>query len=296
MTISETIVGNDRLEGTFVKPGEAGRFPAVLIIAGSGPTDRDGNNPLGVKASSYRKLADALAAAGIASLRYDKRGIGRSADITLREADLRFETFVDDAENWTAWLSRQPGVGTVFLLGHSEGALIACVVANRASIAGVVIAAGAGRRIADVLRSQLAAPSMPAPLRSQANTILSELEAGRPVERVDPALAALFRPDVQPFLISWMKFDPAEEARAIKAPVLIVWGRRDLQVGEADFQALLRGRPDAETLVLPDMNHVLKDVAEGREANLLAYSDPALPLASGLAERIIAFVSRHQPH
>jgi pimeloyl-ACP methyl ester carboxylesterase len=292
--VSEAIVHEDGLEGTFVYPDGNGPFPAVLIIAGSGPTDRDGNNPLGVMAASYRKLADALAAAGIASLRYDKRGIGKSVDIRWRESDMRFTTYIDDAAHWATWLSHQPGVGSVFLAGHSEGSLIASVVAAHEPVAGVVLLAGAGRRIGDVLRAQLAAASAPTTLRAEANRILAELEAGRTVDMVNPALFAIFRPSVQPFLISWLRLDPADEVRAIKAPLLIVRGGRDLQVGDADYQALAQARPDAELLVIDTMNHTLKDVGEGREANLLGYSDPAPPLAHGLAERIVAFIVRHQ--
>jgi tetratricopeptide (TPR) repeat protein len=290
----EAIVTENGLEGTFVRPGGDGPFPAVLIIAGSGPTDRDGNNNLGLMPASYRKLADALAVAGVASLRYDKRLVGKSADPKLHESDVHFGTFIDDAANWAGWLSRQPGVGSVFLAGHSEGALIASAAAKRVQVAGVVLLTGAGRRIGYVLRSQLAAGPMPETLRAEAAKILAELEAGRKVDTVNPPLFAIFRPSVQPFLISWLSLDPAEEIRNIKAPVLIVWGRRDLQVAEADFQALARARPDAELLVIDTMNHVLKDVGEGREANQLGYSDPALPLAHGLTERIVTFIVRHQ--
>jgi pimeloyl-ACP methyl ester carboxylesterase len=214
----EMIVSNEGLEGIFVRPDTDRPCPAVLIIAGSGPTDRNGNNPLGVTAAPYKMLANSLAAAGIASLRYDKRGIGRSADSALRESDLRFDTFIDDAANWTGWLAHHPGVGAVFLLGHSEGALIASVVANRIPVAGVVLTAGVGRRPGDLLRAQFAAVPMPEPLRTRANAIIAELEAGHTVDDVPAALVVMFRLGVQPFLISWMRLDPPRRHDRSKLP------------------------------------------------------------------------------
>jgi uncharacterized protein len=290
----ETIVSQNGLEGTFVRPDVGGPVPTVLIIAGSGPTDRDGNSHLGITAAPYKKLADGLAAVGIASLRFDKRMIGKSADPTLRESDVGFATFVDDAASWAAWLTSQRGVGSVFLAGHSEGALIASLAAKRVKPVGVVLMEGAGRRSGDILRFQLAAGPMPKGLLTDATNILAELEAGRKVETVNPALLALFRPSVQPFLISILSIDPAAEVRKLSMPVLIVGGGRDLQITQEDFEALAHAQPGAETLVLPTMNHVLKDVGEGRDVNLRSYSDPTLPLAKGLVEGIAAFVSSHE--
>jgi alpha-beta hydrolase superfamily lysophospholipase len=289
-SLGETIMHENGLEGTYLRPEGHGPFPAALIIAGSGPTDRDGNAPVvGLKTNAYRLLAEALAAAGIASLRYDKRGIGASAAAGLHEAELRFDSFIGDAEAMIRWMAGQPGVGPIFLIGHSEGALIALAASNRLKVAGVVSLAGAGRGIGAVLRSQLAG----SPFQEEASKLLGELEAGRTVSGVSPALYPLFRPSVQPFMMSWLRLDPAREAKTSKAPLLIVWGRRDLQVSEADFDALARARPDAQTLVIDSMNHVLKDVGESREANQLAYVNPVLPLAHGLAQAIVAFILEH---
>ena len=287
---SETIVHENGLEGTFLRPPGNGPFPAALIIAGSGPTDRNGNAPIGLKTDAYRMLADALAGAGIASLRYDKRLIGRSADPALPETGVRFGTYIDDAETLTRWLSRQPEIGPVFLIGHSEGSSIALAVASRVKVAGVVSLEGAGRRFSDVLRSQLAG----SPFQEEANKILAELEAGRIVAQISPALYPLFRPSVQPFLMSWLRFDSAEVAQKLKTSLLIVRGSRDLQVSEADFNALARARQDAATLVIGTMNHTLKDVGESLEANRLGYTDPTLPLAHGLAGAIAAFILQHK--
>ena len=291
--IRETIVTENGLEGSFVRPDGEGPFPATLIIAGSGPTDRDCNSPMvGLKTDAYLLLARSLAAAGIASLRYDKRGVGKSAASASRESDMLFGNAVDDAVTWVGWLGRQVGVRSVSLVGHSEGALIASVAAKRTPVTGVVVLEGSGRPMGDLIRAQLARVPMPDAIRTEANNILDALSSGRTVENVNPGLLALFRPSVQPFLISIMSVNPAEVLGSLQLPSLIVWGRRDMQVGEEDFAALAHARPDAEKFVLPTMNHTLKDVGEGREANLRAYSDPSLPLAGGLAGRLAQFITK----
>jgi pimeloyl-ACP methyl ester carboxylesterase len=292
----KTIVSQNGLEGTFLHPNGPTPSPAVLIIAGSGPTDRDGNNPMGVRAASYRMLADALAAAGIGSLRYDKRGIAHSAARMQSEEHLRIGMFVDDAAMWATWLGRQEGIHSVILVGHSEGALVASLVAKKTPVAGVVLLAAPGRKFGDIIRTQIADMPMPNDARAEANRIVSHLEAGTTVETIHPGLYSMFRPSVQPFLISVLKVNPAAQIQKLSPslPVLLVRGGRDLQINQEDFLALARARPDAEKLVLPNMNHALKDVGEGREANFRAYKDPRLPLAAGLAEGVATFVAKHQ--
>jgi len=291
----KTVVSQNGLEGTFLRPDGTNPSPAVLIIAGSGPTDRDGNNPMGVRAASYRLLADALAAAGIGSLRYDKRGIAHSAARIQSEEHLRIGMFVDDAAMWATWLGRQEGIQSVILVGHSEGALVASLVAKKTPVAGVVLLAAPGRKFGDIIRTQIADMPMPDYARAEANRIVSTLEAGSTVQSVHPGLYPMFRPSVQLFLISVLKVNPAVQIQNLSPslPVLLVRGGRDLQINQEDFLALARARPDAEKLVLPTMNHALKDVGEGREANFRAYKDPRLPLAAGLADGVAAFVSKH---
>ena len=140
--VSTEIVHGD-LKGTLLRPEGGAKGPAVLIIAGSGPTDRDGNSPLGVSASSYRLLAEALADRGITTLRYDKRGVGGSAAAMVAEQDLRFDTYADDARGWATELKRQTGAKCVWLAGHSEGALLAEVAAQaNKEICGVIMMSG----------------------------------------------------------------------------------------------------------------------------------------------------------
>ena len=277
------------LHGSLLTPDGETRASA-LLIAGSGPTDRDGNSPLGVSADYLKQLAEGLAADGITTVRFAKRGVAASAAAGLSEADLRFGMYVEDARAWAAETARLTGRPCVWLIGHSEGSLIALAAAGSgdAAICGVVSVSGAGRPAAEVMREQLAA--IPEPLRTQAFAALAELEAGRTVAEPPPALAALFRPSVQPYLISWLPLDPAALAAAYAGPLFIGQGTTDIQTTVEDAQALADARPDARLVLWEGVNHVLKTAPADRTANLATYADPALPLAPGVAEEIAAFI------
>lgn len=283
------------LHGTLLMP-EGETRAAAVILPGSGPTDRDGNSPqFGIRAGTYRLLAEGLAERGVASIRIDKRGIGESTAAGPAEADLRFSAYAEDARAWAAEAAAKTGRPCAWLIGHSEGALVALAAAapNPAGdgddrVCGLVLLSGAGRPAGAVLREQLAA--LPEPLKTQAREAVAELEAGRTVAEPPASLAALFRPSVQPYLISWLALDPAKLAAAYDGPILIGQGATDLQVGVADAEALKAAQPRAELVVWDEVNHVLKVAPAERPANIATYMDPALPLAPGVVETVAAFV------
>ncbi|MEO8455278.1 MAG: alpha/beta fold hydrolase [Sphingomicrobium sp.] len=280
------------LSGTLVDAGKAA--PVVLIIPGSGPTDRDGNNPMGVTAAPYRLLAEALATKGVSTLRADKRGMfGSKAAIADPDA-VTLADYATDAHTWADAFRKRTGTRCVWFLGHSEGALIALAAAQHPqAICGLILVAAPGRKLGAVLREQLHANRANAPLLPQALAAIDSLEIGRPVDVAGmPApLLALFRPQVQPFLIDLLKQDPQALVALTTVPVLIVQGGKDLQVSAADADALHAARPDSQLLVVPKMNHVLKDVeGDDRASNLAAYADPNLPVDPILVDEIARFV------
>jgi uncharacterized protein len=282
------------LSGTLRKPAGVERPPVVLVVAGSGPTDRDGNQP-GHAPGELRQIAEGLAERGIASLRYDKRAIGRSpVPAGFREQDLQLDNFVDDAAAWLAWLEQRPELGPKFVAGHSEGGLIAILLAKRVPLAGIVLLATPGRRVGETTREQLRAAGLPPALLDEALTIISALERGESVPNVSAPLLPLLRPSVQPFMRSLLALDPAGELARLRVPVLVVQGGHDLQISDADADALLRARPDATAFRVPEMNHVLKLAPRERAAQQRAYSDPAIPLAPGLVEAMVGFIRTQQ--
>jgi pimeloyl-ACP methyl ester carboxylesterase len=279
------------LAGSFVRPDGSGPAKAVLMIAGSGPTDRNGNSRLGVDANYLEMLAGHLAGANIASLRYDKRGVGGSKALVTSEATLRFSDFVGDAATWRNWLHGQPGISCIFLLGHSEGGLIATRVAEKSEPAGLILVMSPGLTFGAVLNTQLSTVPMSKTLRNEALSTLKTLESGKQVAKVDPKLDNIFRPSVQPYLLSILNIDPAQALARLTTPVLLISGGYDLQVNAADFEALRQARPDAQVIRIPKMNHVMKDVTGDRKANLAAYRNPDLPLSPELAAAVTKFIT-----
>ncbi len=281
------------LSGTLATP-EAGSDAVALLIAGSGPTDRNGNSRAGgMTVNTYYLLARQLEADGIASLRYDKRGIGNSPDTTAEE-ELRLDDYIDDAAAWVEWL-RQEGFGRVVLVGHSEGALIALQVASdNAPVAGVVTLAGAGYPMDELLQLQLANQLVgyDPGLLLRANAIIASLRQGKPVAEVPPALQGLFRPSIQPFMISSMRYDPRRIIRQVSVPVLIVGGDNDLQVVETNAEALAEALPSARKVIVPGMTHVLKSCdARDLQGQLAAvYYHANLPLSPELGPLLRDFI------
>ena len=293
-TEENMLVRNTRgtLEGTLVLPAGCGPHPVVLIIAGSGPTDREGNQS-SVKAQPYRLLAEALAKIGIGSLRYDKAGVGASRSAAPPEAALRFEMVADDAALFIEALRQDDRVSQVGIVGHSEGSLVGMLAAERANVDAFVSLAGAGRPLGEVLREQLTRGLPDEALRERAFEILSALERGERVDDVPKELASLFRPSVQGYLISWLKYDPAETLRELQVPsVFIVQGTTDTQVSVADAERLARGRPAARLLLIEGMNHVLKAADSSSASQRAAYTNPDLPIVPELAREIGDFLRR----
>lgn len=282
----ETPTGTIR--GTLWVPPGADRRPVVLIVAGSGPTDRDGNQPR-LSNDSLKQLAAALASQGVASLRYDKRGVGASRAAGREEKDLRFEHYVEDAAAWLAWLKADPRFSLVGAIGHSEGAHIGALAAARSGVGAYVSIAGLGRKPAEVLRAQLK-PKLPEPFWVQSERILAALERGQTDADVPKELMILYRPSVQPYLISWFRQSPTEAVAKLEIPVLVVQGTADVQVALPEAEALHAAAKNGTLLVVPDMSHVMKRATGDPASSMKGYTDPAMPIVPELAPRIVQFL------
>ena len=282
-------VAIDGLAGTLLSPETAAPPAAALIIAGSGPTDRNGNSHLGLRTDSYKLLAEELARHGIATLRFDKRGIGSSRS-TRPEAEVVVQHFVDDVVTLTRWLATRVQTRQVFLIGHSEGGTLALLAAKSVNPGGIVLLTAPGRTLATILREQYTRAGASRDLAGEALAIIATLERGEEVADVNPRLAAAFRPSVQPYLRSSITIDPAAIAREQDFPMLMVGGGRDFQIGKSDFDALGAARADAEAYWDPDMAHTLKPSRSDPQSVQRAYTDPTAPLATGLADRVAEFI------
>jgi pimeloyl-ACP methyl ester carboxylesterase len=280
------------LYGSLDLPSGSGPFPVVILHAGSGPTDRDGNQKL-MKNDSLKMLGAGLAASGIAVLRYDKRAIGASAAAGSKPEDLRFDMYVDDMVGWIDFLRKDKRFTKVGILGHSEGSLIGMLAARRGKAGAFVSIAGPGHSAAVVLRKQLANNLAARPaLREKSDKIIDELIAGRTVAEVPPELVSLYPPSLQPYLISWFKYDPATAIGELEMPILIVQGTTDNQITVEDAKRLAAAKKEAQLCLIEGMNHVLKHASTDPEQKA-AYTDATVPLEGKVVEEIGRFLSKN---
>jgi len=276
------------IRGTLLLPEKSEKVPLVIMIAGSGPTDRDGNNPM-MKNNSLKMLAHGLGENGIASLRYDKRGIGESKNAGITEKDLRFEHYVEDVKSWIELLNVDKRFSKLIIIGHSEGSLIGMIASNTQKVDAFISLAGVGRPAAEIIKEQLKA--QPQFVLDQAMPILEQLERGEKVEEVPPFLFTIFRPSVQPYIISWFKYNPIVEIAKLEKPIMIIQGTTDIQVGTVDAVLLAAANERTKKEIIEGMNHVLKMAPADRMKNMQTYSDPELPVHDELLEKIVAFIN-----
>lgn len=271
-----------KVYGTLTIPKVKGKeIPVALIIAGSGPTDRNGNNPF-MKNNSLKMMSDSLINMGIATLRYDKQGIGESSAATKPEIELTVEDFIADVKLWLQFLDNHKKLGKITIIGHSEGSLFALAAAQDYPVKRVISIAGAGRRIDKVIIEQLSAQDIK--LADEASVIFDSLRRGIPVDNVSPNLQALFRKSIQPYIISWLKYNPADMVKTLNCPVYIIQGDKDIQVQIEDARLLVGQNKHAKLYVVDGMNHILKPVEGDRDTNMMTYIDPKLPIVQAFVD------------
>jgi len=283
--------GDQALYGALLRPAEAGPAPAALLLAGSGASGRDGdeaNTP--EHAQTLKLLAEALADQGFASLRIDKRGVAASAKAAPQPQDLTVGDFVNDAAAWARFLRAQPGVRCVVIIGHSEGALVAALTAQKVKTCGVVSLSGSALDLGALIESQNGLAHRSPALIAQIHLIIASLRAGKPVSDVPPQLAGVFGPQALTYSRSMINIDPVAELAKVKAPVLVIQGDNDLQVRVDDARALAAGHPGATLVIVPGMTHVLKIGPTTLAGNFGTYMNPKLPLAPAVVAAITDFM------
>ena len=290
MTLT-TPTGN--IYGKLLLPQGEQPCPVVLLIAGSGPTDMNGNT-IGsdYNNNSLLYLAQELAKEGIATLRYDKRGIGKSTGAGASEEELRFEHYIDDAVLWCELLAGDKRFTHITIAGHSEGSLIGMVASNKSDkVSSYISIAGSGTPAYTLIEEQLGKQS-PA-LQAEAERINNCLRREETVDDVPPYLKAIYRKSVQPYLISWFQYDPAKEITKLKIPVLILQGDKDIQVSTRESQKLFMARMFSSYYIIENMNHVLKQCETMQQmAQLATYRDAGLQIKPELISHIVEFMKR----
>lgn len=275
------------LSGTLTMPAHANsKIPLVIIIAGSGPTDRNCNGQ-GFKSDAYKKMATQLALNGIATYRYDKRGIGKSSVENFKEEDINFEVMIDDAKAIITHFEKDTRFSKMTIAGHSEGSLVGmmAVTENQKYIS----IAGSGFPISEILKEQL--KDKLGPMKNVVYAKIDSLQQGKNVANDLMGLESLFRPSVQPFLKTWMALNPAKEIKKLKCPILIVNGTHDLQVNEKNALALNKANSNSKLVLVPNMNHLLTEIeSEKAEDNYASYQNPTLSISKKMMDEVILFI------
>lgn len=286
--IQKDISVSPLIDGTILTPERSDKSPLVIIIAGSGPTDRNGNQQM-MKNNSLRYLAEGLYQEGIASFRYDKRIIKQMKDRTINEESIRFSDFIQDAEAVIDYFKRSNAFSKIYVLGHSQGSTVGMVAAQKGAD-GFISIAGPGRSIDDVIVEQL---SQQAPgLEENARKAFDDLRVNGVAQNYSPGLASIFRPSIQPFIRTWMEYDPSIEIKKLNIPVLLVAGTKDLQVLPSEGTLLKEAKPEATYHEIESMNHILKRITGDDLVNQKSYNETNRPVMPELITVVADFINR----
>ena len=282
-------VDEDSLFTNIIIPENAKQI--VLIIAGSGPTDNDGNNPLGMNENySYKMLAHQLYKNDIGSVRYDKRGIALSASAYQKGNDFEFNYFIEDVVLIVAYIKQKYPDNKVIIAGHSQGSLVGIIATQRSSVDGFISLAGTGFPIDEVLREQLS--DQPKYFKDYAYKIMDSLKLGVELDTVFPPVSNFFNKEMQTFWNQWMSYDPLEEINKLTIPVLVINGSNDIQVGVDNAERLVSEKKEYTLKIIEGMSHVLKDAPIEKEEHIKTYNNINLPLNSEMVNDVVEFIKK----
>lgn len=274
------------IDGTLLTPNDTNKPDLAIIIAGSGPTDRNGNQNFS-KNNSLKHLAEALTNNGIATFRYDKRVVKQ---IKLGKIDkrIKFDDFVEDAIAVLNYFKDQGVYNRIYIVGHSQGSLIG-MLASQHGADGFISLAGAGQNIGDVLIEQVTktAPQF----EEDTRRVVEKLKKGKSAKDYPPALESIFNSDIQPFMINWMSYYPIKELKKLDIPILLINGTKDLQVSVKEAELLKAANDRAQLKIVENMNHVLF-IFEGSDLeNFKSYNESWRPVSEELISSIISFIN-----
>lgn len=284
---NQEIEVNSLIKGSLFLPEDVtSKTKLVILIAGSGPTNRNGNQ-VGTQNNSLKFLAEGLAQNGFVVFSYDKRIFAQMISKTMDEKKLSFEDFINDAKDVITYFKSQKKYAKIIIAGHSEGSLIG-MVAAKDNVDGYVSLAGAGRPIDEVISEQVAKNSPT--LKEATATDFAILKEGKTFENKNPMLASLFRESIQPYMISWIKYNPQHEIKKLQIPILIINGTKDIQVPPSDAELLHQANPKSTLKIIDNMNHIFKEIKVDDD-NIKSYSDSKLPVMPELIQQITTFIN-----
>ena len=277
---------NSFINGTLLTPNAINKPDLAIIIAGSGPTDRDGNQNF-LKTNNLKKLAEGLTKNNIASFRYDKRIVKQIRKGKV-DKDMMFDDFVTDAKSVVDYFHNKKQFNNIYIIGHSQGSLVG-LLASKENVTGFISLAGAGQSIDEVITEQVVKT---APMfKADTDRVFKVLKKGKTTKDYPQALASIFNLEVQPFIANWMTYNPQTEIMSLTIPTLIINGTKDLQVSEAEAKLLDEASKNSTLKIIPNMNHVLVTIEGGNLENSKSYNESFRPLSDGLMSTITEFIT-----
>ncbi len=274
------------IDGTILVPKAVENPPLAILIGDSGPTDRNGNQQM-MNTNTIKFIAEGLSKKGIATFRYDKRILKQMMDRTINEESISFDEFIKDANDVIEYFERSKAFSKIYVIGHGQGSLVGMVAAQEKA-AGFVSIAGAGQAIDDVIIDQL---EQQAPgLKDNARNAFNEMRTNGVTTNYSSGLSSIFRKQIQPFMLTWMKYDPQEEITKLNMPVLIITGEKDMLVQVSEAKKMKAAYPDGELHIIPNMNHVLKEVGDNAIENSKSFNEPKRPISPKLVNLVVEFI------
>jgi esterase/lipase len=275
------------IDGTLLLPVDSEQSTLAIIIAGSGPTNRDGNQNF-LKNNSLKKLAESLSTYGVATFRYDKRIVKQIVQNTV-DPKMMFDDFVLDAETIITYFSKSDQFNKIYIIGHSQGSLVGMLAVNE-NVDGFISLAGAGQNIGDILLEQIAktAPD----LKEESASVITKLKKGQTTSDYPEALYSVFNEDLQPFMINWMQYNPTKILSQLTIPSLVINGTKDLQVSVKEAELLAGANPQAELQIIQNMNHVLFEIEGDDLENSKSYNETIRPISKELIRSIVNFMAQ----
>ena len=283
---SKEVTINKHINGTLLTSIDVNKLDLAILIAGYGPNDRDGNQNF-LKTNNIKKLAIGLTKNGIATFRYDKRIVKQIRQNNV-DKNLSFDDFVTDAIDVLDYFKNLNQYNKIYIVGHDQGSLIG-MLAAKDKADGFISIAGAGQTIDSVIIEQIekTAPQFTADTKR----IFNILKSGKTTTDYPVALSSIFNIETQRFFMSWMQHNPVDIISTLNVPTLIINGTKDLQVSEAEALLLKEAAKDASIQIIKNMNHVMVTITGDDLENSKSYNESQRPLADGLLEKIISFIT-----
>ncbi len=283
----EEVSVSEWIDGTLLTPNDKENPNLAIIIAGSGPTNRNGNQNF-LKNNSLKKLAEELTANGTATFRYDKRIVKQIRQGHV-DKDMVFDDFVNDASDVINYFKQKDSYNKIYIIGHSQGGLVGMLAAKE-NADGFISLAGAGQNIGEVIVEQVT--KMSPQLGEQAQNVVNQLKKGETTTDYPQALASVFNKDIQAFMINWMQYNPSEIIKELDIPILIINGTKDLQVSESEAKILKEANDKAKLKIIENMNHVLFEIQGDDLENSKSYNESFRPISSELIDSIVNFIQK----